>query len=360
MRQRVAVTTTAALVAVALFGVIGAADAATIEGSLTAISGMTMPASLSVQSGPTSYTVNVTSATELVRKFNGESTLEEFAIGDLLEVEGTVTGTVVDPTTKIKNLTIQRRGSLFWGQILSIDTVNKTFTLDPKHRKSLDDQTVFTTASTKFFQGNRQGDFDDLAIGMNVRVVGLWRKSLDKITADRILIRLTEINGTISTINCDATPKTLTVKTNKGKKSENMWTVNLTSETILRDKELTPITCADMKANHRVHVRGLRTGSASLNALAIWDRGLKKAKVDYEGTISSIDSVAQTFVLDRKEKADLTVTLTAETIIVNDEGIAITFASLAVGHKIKVKGVLTDTTLAANLIMDKDLPEDSD
>ncbi len=330
------------------------ASAATVEGTLVAISGTSLPAVLTVQSGTTTYTVNVTSSTQLVRKFNAPSSLEEFAIGDLLTIEGTVTGTTVDPTTKIKNLSIQRKGSLFWGTILSIDATNKTFMLDPKHRKSLPDQTVLTTASTKFFQGNRQGDFDDLAVGMNVRVVGLWRKSLSKITADRVLIKLTEINGSVGAIDCTA--KTMSVVTNKGKESEKTWVIKLTDETVIRDKHLDIITCADIMVDHRVHVRGLKTGDLMMNALQIWDKGVNKVRRIWKGEISSIDGTAMTFVIQQKKGENRMVVKTSETIIVNKDGVAIAFSDLAVGDEVQIWGTLSGTTITANLIFDKDQP----
>ncbi|MBI4090126.1 MAG: hypothetical protein HY421_01870 [Candidatus Kerfeldbacteria bacterium] len=331
-----------------------AVRAATVEGTLVAISGTSLPAVLTVQSGVTTYTVNVSSSTVLVRKFNAPSTLEEFAIGDLLRIEGTVTGTTIDPTTKIKNLSIQRKGSLFWGTILTIDATNKSFTLDPKHRKSLPDQTVLTTASTKFFQGNRAGVFDDLAVGMNVRIVGLWRKSLSRITADRILIKLTEINGTVSAVDCTA--KTMTVKRNKGKSSEQTWSVAIKDDTVIRDKHLDPMTCAGIVVNDRVHVRGLKTGTFAINALQIWDRSINKTKHVWKGEISSIDTTTMSFVLDQKKGDDRTVMVTSETILVNKNGTAIAFTDLVVGHEVQVWGTLTGTTVTANLIMDKDLP----
>lgn len=354
--QQALVRSVAGIVTVAVIG-LGlpwAVQAATVEGTLVGISGTSLPAVLTVQSGATTYTVNVTSSTTLVRKFNGPSTLEEFGIGDLLSIEGTITGTTVDPTTKVKNLSIQRKGSLFWGTILSIDATNKTFTLDPKHRKSLPDQTVLTTASTKFFQGNRAGEFDDLAVGMNVRIVGLWRKSLSKVTADRVLIKLTSINGTVEAIDCTA--MTMTVVRNKDKKSEKMWAVSLSAETVIRGKQLDAIACNDIEVDHRVHVRGLRTGTAALNALNVWDRDVNKTRRVWKGEVSSIDGTAMTFVLDQKKGDDRTVMPTTETIYVNKNGTAIVFTDLAVGHEVQVWGTLSGTTVTANLIMDKDLP----
>ncbi|MBI4426702.1 MAG: hypothetical protein HY567_03930 [Candidatus Kerfeldbacteria bacterium] len=334
-----------------------AVHAATVEGSLVAMSGTSLPAVLTVQSGATTYAVNVTVDTKLVRKFGGPSSLEEFAVGDLLSIEGTVTGTTID-ATKIKNLSIQRKSSLFWGKILSIDATAKSFMLDPsKPKKNLPDQTVLTNSKTKVFQGNRAGDFDDLAVGMTVKVIGVWRKSQNQLTADRILIKLTELNGTVTAVDCTA--NTLMVKTKKGKQ-ETSWTVNLTSDTVIRDKNLNQIACGDVRVDHRVHVRGLRTDATSLNALQIWDRGAKKTQNTWNGEITSIDSTNKTFELKVKGKKNsttsYTVMTTVETIIVNDNGTVVAFTDLVVGHDVQVRGTSIGTNVTANLILDKDLP----
>lgn len=331
--------------------------ATTTEGTLVSLSGTTLPATIVMQSGPTTYTVNVTSSTTLVRRFNGPSSLDEFAVADLLQVRGTVTGTTIDATW-IRNMTIQRRGAAQWGKILSIDATVKTFVLDPKHKKILDDQTVTTTSSTKIFQGNRAGEFSDLAVGMTVKVIGIWRKSQDTLAADRILIKLTEINGTVSAVDCTSATKMLTITRNG--KSEESWSVTLTDKTSLRDKRWLQIACADIKVGHKVSVRGLLTGDKAMQALNVWDRSTARSQKSWEGTIGSIDATAKSFTLERNKKDTLTVMTSAETIFVNDEGKAITFADLAVGHKVGIRGSVLDTTVTANLILDKNLPAEED
>ncbi len=331
--------------------------ATTTEGTLVSISGTTPPATIVMQSGAMTYTVNVTADTTLVRKYNGVSTLDEFAVADLLQVRGTMTGTTIDATW-IRNMTIQRRGAAQWGKVVSIDATAKTFVLDPMHKKSLDNQTVTTNASTKVFQGNRTGEFGDIAVGMTVKVIGLWRKSTDTISADRILIKLTELNGKVSAVDCASTPQVLTVTRNG--KSAQSWAVTLTSKTTLRDKRHLQIACADIKVGHSVSVRGLLTGDKTMNALNVWDKNLARAAKSWEGTIGTIDATAKSFTLVRKEKDTLTVMTGAETIFVNDDGIGITFADLAVGHKVGVKGSILDLTVTGNLVIDKNLPADSD
>lgn len=336
--------------------------ATTTEGTLVSISGTTPPATIVMQSGATTYTVNVTSATTLVRKYNGASTLDEFAVADLLQVRGTMTGTTIDATW-IRNMTIQRRGAAQWGKVVSIDSTAKTFVLDPMHKKSLDNQTVVTSASTKVFQGNRSGEFSDIAVGMTVKVIGVWRKSVDTINADRILIKLTELNGKVSAVDCTSTPNTITMTRggmSKLSNSSNTWTITLTEKTSLRDKRQLQISCADIKVGHMVSVRGLVTGEKTMNALNVWDKNIARAQKSWEGRIGSIDATAKSFTLTREHKDTLTVLTGAETIFVNDDGVAITFADLVVGHKVGIRGSILDLNVTANLVMDKDLPGDSD
>lgn len=341
-----------------------AAETATAswKGTLTALSGTTLPATLTLQVDATTYTVNATADTTLVRKFGGPSLLDEFVVGDTLRVWGTLTDTTI-AATRIRNYSIQRVGGTFKGTITSIDTTAQSFVLDTRHR---DDQTVTVTSATKIFQGNRGGVFGDLAVGQTVKVIGLWRRSADQIRADRILIKLTALNGTIGTVDCTARTFTLNVKGGKFEGSSLLkkltrnttktWTVTMTDATVLRDKELDPAACADLAADHKVHVRGLRTGTAAVNALWVIDLGAKKKPTVLNGEVESLDATAKTFVVTKKGQ-DMTVLVTAETILVNKEGRLITFDQIVNGHDVSIRGTSTGTTFTANLIIDKDLPE---
>lgn len=352
------------------------AHAATVEGTLIAVSGTTPPAMLTVQMGTTTYTVNVSTTTTIVRKFNGASSLDEFAIGDMLRVIGTVTGTNID-ATYIKNLSIQRKDASQWGTILTIDATAKTFTFDPMHKKNLANQTVLTTSATKIFQGNRKGaSFADLKVGMTIKVIGLWRKTQAQLVADRILIKLTELEGMVSAVDCASTVKTITVSTESKEKKLEMttsegnsskklasWVVSLTDKTVIRGKNMVIMSCADVKAGHKVSVRGLKTGTGMLDAISIYDKGGKRNQNSWEGTIGTIDAATKSFTMGIKSLAQTerratvaTVNTTAETIYVDENGKPISFGSLAAGHKLQIKGSIVDLTITANLIIDKDLP----
>lgn len=321
-------------------------------GVLSAISGVVAPAVLSLQVGATSYTVNVSSDTDVVRKYDGDSGLEEFAIGDTLVVTGAVSGTTIT-AKKIQDMSIQRKGTPLKGKILSVDATAKSFVI-MSYREELDNQTVTTTSSTKFFQGNRTGEFASLTPGMAVTVIGVWRTDLDTMAADRILIKLVEINGSIATQNCVANVLTVKIKPT----DTTSWTMNLNASTVYRDRNLDLLTCANLKVGDRVNVRGLKTAVRTMTAFAIYNKSDRKKVSELEGTVSAVDTTASTITLTKGSKT-YTLTVKTETILVNKKGAVITLADVLAGHKLKAYGLLSDTTFTVNLLMDKSLPASS-
>lgn len=344
---------TAVLVGVALFGFSAHATTTATPittGTLVSVTSTTLPSTLVVQSGSTMYTVNVTKDTVLVRKYKGSSLLDEFGVGDVLQITGIVAGTTIN-ATRIKNTTIQRVGGVKVGKILSINAVASTFVLKVG---GIANQTVTVPDSAKIYKGNLPGSFSDLAVGQTVKVVGLWRKSLSTIAADRVLIKTTELNGKVTATSCTTSPMTLTVSVKKGKTTKS-WIVTLDSLTVLRDNRHNPITCAMVKAKDTVHIRGFVTGPAAMTALQVHDSTLKKTQSKWSGTITSNDIAGMTFMLDQKKGDDLTVKTTAETLVVDGDGKVAALIALADGHKATVWGVKTGTTVVANLIVDASL-----
>jgi len=354
MRKTVAA---AMLVAVTLLGAPvwapSASAASTVVGKITGISGPTLPATLTVQSGTDAYAVNVTAATSLIRKFNAPSSLEEFGVGDRVQVEGEVTGMVID-ATKIKNLSIQRKGAAQWGKVLSIDKDAKTFRFD-SHRRGVDNLTVTTSDSTKYFLAGRGASFSDLKVGMIVKVVGLWRRSQDTLEAERILMKPTVLQGVLKTIDCESDPQILTVQTNSGKK-QTTWTVKVKDTTVIRDRSFDQIACGDLKTGRAVHIQGVRIGEKLLVANVIVAKSIEKSRKAWgSNTIVSIDTDARTFVMKLNNKKLRTVHVVPESILVNHLGSVISFGNLEVGHKVKVLGTLSGTDITANLVIDRSL-----
>lgn len=147
-----------------------------VGGKITSINGSV----LTVEKDGTSYSVNTASNTQLRRHFWGKSDLNEFAVGNIVNVWGTWaddTKTVINARL-IRNTSIQKRRGVFMGTIKSKGT--DTFVLTSLQRG---DQTVVVTSSTKLVgRRNQTIIFADLQTGHKVQVKGLWDKSQNKVT----------------------------------------------------------------------------------------------------------------------------------------------------------------------------------
>jgi hypothetical protein len=125
------------------------------------------------------YQVNMTEKTQLRRRFWGKSSLSEFSVGDEVNVIGRFTDetkTTIDAVL-IRNLSIQRRWGVFFGEVLSKE--GSVLTIKTIGRGELK---VYLTNSTKLV--NRRGEtitLNDIQVGHRIRVKGVWNKDLKEI-----------------------------------------------------------------------------------------------------------------------------------------------------------------------------------
>lgn len=145
-------------------------------GEITAISGTT----ISISKDGKIYTVNTDSNTHFQRHYWGKSSLDEFSVGNKINVHGKFTD---DAKTTIlarliRNLSIMKRHGVFLGDVTAKNSDN--FVIDSKQRGN---QTVYFTGSTEFVKRNEQAmSYADLQLGHRVRVKGIWDKTLNQIT----------------------------------------------------------------------------------------------------------------------------------------------------------------------------------
>jgi len=346
----------------AFFALISIAKAATttgnitVSGSLAAMSGVSAPATLTITAGATTYTVEVSADTHIVRRFNGTSDLNEFLIGDTLQVKGILSDSVANIITAnwIKDLSVQRAGGTFHGNIVTLDCANNKFTYKPDKRV---EQTVYLSTNTKIIRGGEKIVCTDLKNGEQAIVIGLWRQTSKRIDADRIIVHMKTLSGTITKIETtnSGLPATLTVLHKTGQ----IWTVNITSATKLYRRYMGTATIDEFAVGDKIEARGtIGTGNV-INAKMVRDNSLVIKNRDFPGRIKSIDSVAKSFVFPIKIKegvVDLTVTTTDATKYYTKDHETATFADLSVGDKVKVLGVYNSTnkTLAATRIIIKD------
>ncbi|MFH1207243.1 MAG: DUF5666 domain-containing protein [Patescibacteria group bacterium] len=343
-------------------------SAINVTGTLTAMSGTSVPATITLTAGATVYTVNVDSATVLVRKYNSLADLSEFLIGDILLIRGTLSKDAVNTITPktIKDLSVQRAGGTFIGNIVTTNCAANSFTYKPKDREQ---QTVTITTNTKIIRGGEKITCTDLKNGELTRVIGLWRPATKQIEADRIIVYMKTLSGTISAIELTdgGLPATFTVDL----ANKQQWTVNITSTTKLFRKHMLAATIDEFSVGDKIEARGTLGTGKTLNAKIVRNNTVVAKYRDMKGTIKSIDAAARTFVLqmgNSKKMAEVTVTTSSSTkYLYLEKPVASTgfvkaacnttvnktFDDLTVGEKVKVVGDYASATriLAASRVI---------
>ncbi len=350
-----------------------------VTGTLTAMSGTTVPAIFTVTAGATVYTVNVTADTKIVRKYNGTSDLGEFLVGDTVEVRGTLSNDVLNSiaATRIKNTSIQRKDGTFKGKVVAKNCDDGYFTFKPDERAQ---QTVYFTTGTKFTRGGEKIGCASLIANERAKVIGVWRKTTNRIDADRVIVDLRTISGTITSITLTAggLPATVTIDRKVKVKatgfrmstseSESLtttetWTLNITSATKLYRHYLKTATIEEFLVGDKLEARGTLAGEKTLNTKWVRNSSLTIKYGDIQGTVLSVDADAKTFVLRTKEKkyGDITVTVADATKYVDENGLR-AWADVSVGDKLKVLGTYTSNTkkLAATRVFFKEAQDESE
>ena len=343
-------------------------SAIAVTGTLTAMSGTSVPATITLTSGATVYTVNVDATTVIVRKYNGPADLSEFMVGDTIQVKGTLSSDAVNTITPktIKDLSVQRAGGTFIGTIVTTNCASNSFTYKPKEREQ---QTVYLATTATIIRGGEKVACTDLKNGELAKVIGLWRQASNRIDADRVIVYMKTLAGTISAIELTngGLPATLTV--DLGKKQQ--WTVNVTSTTKLFRKHMLTATIDEFSVGDKIEARGTLGTGKVLNAKVVRDNTIVAKYRDMKGTVKSINAAAHSFVLqmgNSKKMVEVTVTTTSSTKYlylekpVKSTGFVKaacntvtnkTFDDLTVGEIVKVVGDYTSATktLAASRVI---------
>ncbi len=120
-------------------------------------------------------TINISSNTKLLRRFFGNSGLDEMQTGDTLSIVGQWTDankTAINAKV-IRDLSIQKVRAVLIGTINSIS--GNTIVLNTKSRGQ---QTVTVSGNTKYVNIKEQSiTLTDLKVGERIRVKGVWDKN---------------------------------------------------------------------------------------------------------------------------------------------------------------------------------------
>lgn len=135
--------------------------------------------SLTIDNNGTLVKVNIASNTQLRRKFWGKSEISEFSAGNYINVIGKWGDDtkVAIEARLIRNLSIQKRHGVFFGEVKSIDGEKIVITTIRR-----DEQTV-TIGSAKLVN-RKEGVINksDILVGHKIRVKGLWDSTNNTIT----------------------------------------------------------------------------------------------------------------------------------------------------------------------------------
>ena len=157
---------------------ISASGQANLAGTLKSMTSTT----LTVASWGGDWTVNVSSTTKLSRKNDGKSMLSEFAVGDMIRVEGkaSTTGLWTIDAKKVWDSSIELRSDLR-GTISNLS--GSTFTLTTKKGVAV---AVTLNADAKIMLMGKTATSADLSNGMMVTVVGVWNAGKSTLMASKV------------------------------------------------------------------------------------------------------------------------------------------------------------------------------
>ncbi len=233
---------------------------------ITSISGTTVNARQNWGSYNLSWVVNVSTSTELLRRYGGASSLSEFTVGDYISFSGPLDNTQSQATVNakvLKDFSIQKVNASFSGTVSSVNASNLSFVLATKERGNI---TVNTSASTTFKQGDVSVTFAALAAGQTIsKASGVWDTVANTLAASDVKIyvnnKLMEkriFEGTMNTVPGATAPTTFSF-TSGG----TAYTVNVAANTSLLSKEWNPLQLSGFQANDSVRIYGAVEASST-------------------------------------------------------------------------------------------------
>jgi hypothetical protein len=164
-----------------------------VSGTLTWMSGTTVPASLTVQAGSTPIIVTVP-ATTVVRGYGDPASLDEFAVNDRIITQGSFQkgSTTTFNARWIRDWSL-RAHSRVVGSVLSMQSNGLTLQVarrDSKHSSYLRNQNVYVTltASTVIMSSTVSVPVGALQAGERVLALGVYNRTQSTLTASRVRI----------------------------------------------------------------------------------------------------------------------------------------------------------------------------
>lgn len=124
-------------------------------------------------------TIIITEKTQLRRRFWGKSSLNEFKVGDEVNIIGRYTNeekTEIEAKL-IRNLSIQKRSGVFFGKVVSV--LENSLVIETLKRDQL---TVYINRNTKLINRKEEKiNFSEIKIDHKIRVKGVWDRNLKEV-----------------------------------------------------------------------------------------------------------------------------------------------------------------------------------
>ena len=231
------------------------------------------------------------------------------------------------------------------GTVTAIDCGAGTMTV---HTDSGDVDVTFDPNTVFFTKGHTASTCDQILVGDSVEVCGTQGDT--SVLAARVNFEAPEApetcedeaSGTVSSLDCGA--GTMVVTTESGDVN-----VTLTDTTAYFGPHHVAGACGDIAEGDVVEVEGTLQDDASITACKVSFEPPELEETEVSGTIDSIDTGAQTFVLVT-DQGNVTIDTNSSTII-KEHGDIKTFADLATQMNVEVDGVLqNDGSILASKI----------
>ncbi len=239
---------------------------------VTAVNGSTITATTTW--GPSVMTWNVTTdgSTKLIRRFGGNSTITEIAIGDFISFQGTLTngGTSMTVLAKtIKDWSIQKKNATFEGTVASV--TGSTFVLTSKNRGNV---TVTTTATTEIKKGDVAGVFSDITVGSSVTATGILNNISTTLDASKVVVKIVKPEamtkeGVVKSIASTTAPTTFVLSS-----GGIDYTVKVATSTSILTNNWLATSLTNLAVNHNMRVYGVVNADNTIDATVVRDTNL--------------------------------------------------------------------------------------
>jgi hypothetical protein len=166
-----------------------------VDGILRALSGTTVPATLTVQAGSMRVTVTVPATTKFVRRYNGRSSLDELMAGDRLTAYGSFKNgsTTTFDAQRVKDWSIQRAYTRVVGSVATVQNGVVTLRVArgrSEHSPYWHGADVWVTVPSSAIVASGSGAVPVKAVqpGVRVLVLGLYDRASRSLRAGRVRI----------------------------------------------------------------------------------------------------------------------------------------------------------------------------